>query len=585
MAGGYFNHSMMRYLRRRVSLMTDLVDSEHDSKSPNNSTSHIRTVSHPSAYVSKNDFQFETTALRSYPQKSLAERWVKQAVVLLTDPPVPSSVRALQTLMNLAHLCVQIEGLIGNFGILSVTALRMARSMNIHRLDSAPYRGQRRENGADMAELEVKRRIWWHMVASDWLLSYVPGPNEGTYMLYPGQMETSHPSNVEDGDIPAGATRITEESYSQPLNNPTSMSYSLCRIQAATLVREVIDCLPPSFFASPVTDSCDEIYDKIINLDQKYHHLLQSLPPFFQLTIPEHISRETLLADKPYLEWQRYLINFIIHTQLSRLHRPFLIRGSMQHKFAYSRMQCIKSAETVIEIRNRAMSDHSVGAFTFVLQHFLMAAIILAMDVCFNPDNVQVVPQRKQYVLNACRALETELNAKTVQLEDGVASESGNTSNGQLMVKSFQRAVQNLRGLLRKEVGDDEADSAGTAASILQETSTSRSKRPRTAAYSTAPHETLSIRQVSNVTPQRLDGAGKSSQGGYHHDRTEERQTLIDQPPYEGQAPDGLNETHGSSELIVDELWDEFFTVGSTFNDADWDMFLLNAGEQMGGIQ
>lgn len=121
-----------------------------------------------SMYVSKNGFQFETGSLGSYPQQVLAERWVKQAVILLTNPPVPPSVRALQTCVTLAHLCIQIEGLSGSFGLLSATGLRMARSMKIHRLDSAPYREQRRQHGADMVELEVKRRIWWHMVASDW---------------------------------------------------------------------------------------------------------------------------------------------------------------------------------------------------------------------------------------------------------------------------------------------------------------------------------------------------------------------------------------------------------------------------------
>jgi hypothetical protein len=84
-----------------------------------------------SVYASKNDFQFETSALQSYPQKVLAERWVKQAVILLTNPPVPPSVRALQTFVTLAHLCMQIEGLSGSFGILSVTGLQMARNAAI----------------------------------------------------------------------------------------------------------------------------------------------------------------------------------------------------------------------------------------------------------------------------------------------------------------------------------------------------------------------------------------------------------------------------------------------------------------------
>jgi hypothetical protein len=40
--------------------------------------------------------------------------------------------------------------------------------MKIHRLDTPRYREERQKNGADMVDVEVKRRVWWHMVSSDW---------------------------------------------------------------------------------------------------------------------------------------------------------------------------------------------------------------------------------------------------------------------------------------------------------------------------------------------------------------------------------------------------------------------------------
>lgn len=415
-------------------------------------------------------------------------------------------------------------------------------------------------------------------------MSYVPGPNEGTYTLHPRQMDIAHPSNVEDGNIPGGTTHVSE-SYSLPLSSPTSMTYTLCRIQVATLTRDVVDCLPPSFFASPGNECCDEIYGKIIVLDQKYQQFLQSLPSFFQLTIQDYMSYKALLAEKPYLEWQRYLINFVVHTQLARLHRPFLIRGSMQHIYAHSRKQCISSAETVIEIRNHAMSNHSVGAFTFVLQHFLMAAIILAMDVCFNPDNSKIiVPQRKQYVLQACRALEAELNAKMIPA-NGAAGES--TSNGQLMVRTFQRAVQNLRDLLKKRMSEDEAGSVATAEALAQDASISRGKRSGMAypaAVNEKPSGTIVVNQASQRTAQS-NGLENTTGASYNPSLAQQPQIPTTRPPHDEQVSRELEERHGPGGLIVDELWDEFFTAGSTFNDADWDTFLLDAGEQIGGIR
>ncbi|KAG9783468.1 hypothetical protein KCU88_g3020, partial [Aureobasidium melanogenum] len=542
-----------------------------------------------SAYVSRKKLNFESPSLQGHSQVTLAELWVRRAVSLLTEPPAPPSVEALQTGVGLMHLCTQIEGLRGSFGALAMLSLQMARAMNIHRLDTQPNREHRRKNGADMVELETKRRIWWHMVASDWyvphialphlsltsqrLLSFVGGPNEGTYMLHPRQMETFRPSNVQDLDIPQGVAYVTEESYSSPIDSPTSMSYFLHRIESATMVREVVDCLPPSYFASPGKESSDEIYDNILSLDRKYQQHIESLPPFFQLTIKETASYQALLRAQPYLEWQRYLINLLLHTQLARLHRPFLIRGSREAKYEHSRLQCIRSAETVIEIRNRAMSDQSPGSFTYVLQHFLTAAIILAMDVCFNPDRDQA-PRRKQQVMRACRAMEEELNAKVVP-SSGPGAED--ISSGQLMLRSFQNAVRNLRDTLRKHMPREEEPDGASSSSV-------RDALPLTHNFSRFVIHRDPAEQVFGTAdiyrPQpREDEDSRNMQSmasQVTHEQSEQMQNLP------ARNDDITRADEASEPFLVDELWDDFFTVGSTLNETDWDAFFSDVGANMG---
>jgi hypothetical protein len=88
-------------------------------------------------YVSKNDLSFQTASLCGRSQTDFAELWLKQTVFLLTQPPVPSSTQALQTLVFSSHFCTQIEGFTGNFGLLSTSFLQMAKSMKLHRLDIA----------------------------------------------------------------------------------------------------------------------------------------------------------------------------------------------------------------------------------------------------------------------------------------------------------------------------------------------------------------------------------------------------------------------------------------------------------------
>jgi hypothetical protein len=124
-----------------------------------------------SAYVSKTSLQLECSTSEPRSTLALAESWHKQAVFLLTKPPVPPSTQALIATMTLAHLCTQIEGFSGSFGILAMSGLQMARMMRIHRLDSHHFREERRKHGADMVDVELKRRVWWHIVASDWFVS------------------------------------------------------------------------------------------------------------------------------------------------------------------------------------------------------------------------------------------------------------------------------------------------------------------------------------------------------------------------------------------------------------------------------
>lgn len=389
-------------------------------------------------------------------------------------------------------------------------------------------------------------------------------------MLHPSQIETFHPSNAEDCDIPTGITRITEESYSKPLSTPTTITYFLWRLQVATLSREVTDLLAPTFCTSPDIDNSDEMYSKILLLDQKYQQLLKSLPPFFQLTNrmdPKEYS--ALIKEKPHLELQRYLINFVLHTNLARLHRRFLIRGSTQPKFAYSRMQCIQSAETVLEVRKLVVGNENVGSFThFLLAHFFMAAVILAMDVCFNPNEIRV-EQRKQDVLRACRVLEEELGAKMEPNESG-----GEDSNGRVMLRAFQKAVLNLRALLRRMNGTEKMQQPEITTDFME------------ARREVSPNDPLAKgtftktgRQMRSTQHSATNTQNYSSQPGNYastNKPTPQEETPFLRPPYDEPQP--------PTDFAVDNMWEEFFTVCSDFNSADWDTFLIDLDEQMAGM-
>ncbi|KAL2219659.1 hypothetical protein M432DRAFT_545861 [Thermoascus aurantiacus ATCC 26904] len=490
--------------------------------------------------------------------KSLFEVWFEHALFLLTKPPVPASTEALQSYTILAHLLAQIDGFSGTFNLVMMSSLRTAREMRIHRLDTPRNREGRRRTGADMVDIEIKRRMWWHLVSSDWLLANIGGPQEGTYMLHPLQMETRYPSNIEDDAIPTGITYSSEEKYDQPLSTPTSMTYFIFRIKLATLSREVVDHLPASYFSSRGADSSEDIYNTILLLDRKFQSFLKSLPPFFQLNCRKN-NDDTLFCEKPYLDLQRSLLNFAIHTLLARLHRSFLIRGSSEPKFAYSRMQCIRSAETVLEIyRSRITKKTAFSRFFYVHHHVLMAAVALAMDFCFNPDEVRV-EQRKADVLTACRLLE----------EDSRVHQSSCGYPDQGIAKGVQKAVQCLRVMLKKHK-DKEPDSFSSEDMPAEEIKTTAGTTIKEGAEQRASRK----RQVpthsgSSVTVDTFQQPGENSPNQTDSGTLQSRRN--NQEPYQFQQQ-------------FDDLWNDFFSVAPTFDAPDWDNLLTDLDSHLGGV-
>lgn len=92
----------------------------------------------------------------------------------LLDYDLPPSTTALAGISTLTYLHTNAEGLLDKVHLLRARGLLMARAMRIHCLDTPKSREHRRLNGCDGIEVEVQRRIWWHMVSSDWYAISLP---------------------------------------------------------------------------------------------------------------------------------------------------------------------------------------------------------------------------------------------------------------------------------------------------------------------------------------------------------------------------------------------------------------------------
>ena len=169
-----------------------------------------------------------------------------------------------------------------------------------------------------------------------------------------------------------------------PLSTPTPMAYFIYRVRLAELCREIVDCLPAS---SPRLSQLH--YDDVLALDQKLEAYLRNLPGFLQMN-PEQQTRQDVEAfGNHHICAARYFINAAAHSRRCKLHQPFLIRQSVDARYAYSRKVCLESARAVIQSRQameviyQAKTHQRLGA---VIHFMHLSVVVLVMDLCFNKD-------------------------------------------------------------------------------------------------------------------------------------------------------------------------------------------------------
>lgn len=90
------------------------------------------------------------------------------AIMEHPDQIIQPSTTALVAMGTLGHLLMNTDGFPVKVHLIRHRCLLMSREMEIHRLDTAQAREERRIKGCDMIDVEIQRRAWWNMVASDW---------------------------------------------------------------------------------------------------------------------------------------------------------------------------------------------------------------------------------------------------------------------------------------------------------------------------------------------------------------------------------------------------------------------------------
>ncbi|KAM5456177.1 hypothetical protein MaudCBS49596_001198 [Microsporum audouinii] len=316
------------------------------------------------------------------------------------------TVESIQTVLLVATCLLGNTGAIRSARVLAAAMYMSAQALSLHQLDS-PKNKRLRQNGPyDRLELEIKRRIWWHIASTDWVFAFISGPQAGTYMVHPYQMHVDLPSNADDHEITPSSCP------NKPLTEPTEVTYLIFRCKLSMLLVEFMETANKEGLEFNEMD-----YDQVLAFDKKIGEFIATVPYFFQHEESEggensamERNQAELDKERPYLKWQRVMAQFGAYTRLSRLHRPYLALGARDPRYAYSRMACVRSARVVLEVERRMRKSidpstpdpSKVWAITY--QVFLATAV-LAMDYHFN-RNEPCAEERAREILECCRTLE-----------------------------------------------------------------------------------------------------------------------------------------------------------------------------------
>ncbi|KAK3300564.1 uncharacterized protein B0H64DRAFT_448873 [Chaetomium fimeti] len=256
--------------------------------------------------------------------------WASDILDNTPKEPGNSTLEGVQAWTLLTFMVQNVEGCSTRFRFLHYCSLAAARELLIHVVDSP-----KADPNQDRVTRELKRRIWWYIAGTDWLLGFMGGPTEGTYSVQLRHMTVKYPRNMNDSDM-----GTFDDSTSAPVNMSTQMSYFLQRVRIGEIIREVLDTSHPG---GPDVDITD--YDKVLHLDRLFEQAFMDLPPFFRGQCqPSPRELDTL-------ELQRVMIQLGLLARRARLHRPFLLqqcRYEPHHQ--RSRDICLKSTRDVVAL-------------------------------------------------------------------------------------------------------------------------------------------------------------------------------------------------------------------------------------------
>ncbi|KAM0749241.1 hypothetical protein T439DRAFT_315468 [Meredithblackwellia eburnea MCA 4105] len=413
-----------------------------------------------------------------------------QAVLWLSDYLNNQSLESLQAIVLMGLYQYSVDEQSDAHWSLLGSAIKIAQNLGLSNLVDESLRSpsQWSPQWASLERREMGRRVWWNLVSLDWTHASAHG---GHFAITPRKNFCAVPMNVDDEDLQVA------HCVPKPMEQYTVMSLQILKIEFLKLEGEHLeDGLQPEPTA----------FHNVLSMDLKILAIKDNFPAYFQCpesqpaTVPAHIFREAAI------------INIVAEHRLVRLHRPYLIRGYREERYAASKDRCVQSALQILRLL-KLCGERSPGVLKFWVVMFFgfSAAVVSFIQLTREPDNslrdllhnvlglfrssqeISTVARKASDLLQSLLNSETELRPSKKRLRDG--------EDSTLEDQAFAAAVRRL------VVSTSTNGSAQPGSEVEDKPLTSSPPLPG----STASHELYSPTAsalFSDVVPSSFQGGG-----------------------------------------------------------------------------
>lgn len=176
----------------------------------------------------------------------------------------------------------------------------------------------------------------------DRLLCTMVGATNRVYTIHPKHFLVNYPQQIPD-------TEFTDPASTQ--RTETSLMQMQARIRLAETCRDIVDAMP---LGGGDIDTLT--FPQLAALDKQFAQILDELSALDTPPSPSHADNNLDRAQRR-LALQRAIGVVSIHARRAKLLRPLLRTRNLAGRFQGLRDQCLRSAETVIDIASTVLSE------------------------------------------------------------------------------------------------------------------------------------------------------------------------------------------------------------------------------------